>query len=143
MPITAKSFFPTSPTKAPTSTCSSTTTNRTTPPSSSDSRGIPAREYEQVSEREGFDLNLYQMGNSSYHRYVLNAALRFPGVVVLHDLVLQHLFLGLSVERGDAALYVSEMKRAYGERGGALGRQICRRTSGATSSLRNSRCANG
>lgn len=84
----------------------------------------PAREYERVAEREGFDLNLYQVGNSSYHRYAVNAALRFPGVVVLHDLVLQHLFLGLSVERGDNALYVSEMKRAYGERGAALGRQI-------------------
>ncbi len=84
----------------------------------------PAREFEQIAEREAFDLNLYQIGNSSYHRYALNAALRFPGVVVLHDLVLQHLFLGLSVERGDSALYISEMKRAYGERGGALGRQI-------------------
>lgn len=84
----------------------------------------PAREYERVAAREGFDLNLYQIGNSSYHRYALNAALRFPGVVVLHDLVLQHLFLGLSVERGDSALYISEMKRAYGARGAALGRQI-------------------
>ncbi len=84
----------------------------------------PARDYERVAERESFDLNLYQIGNSSYHRYALNAALRFPGVVVLHDLVLQHLFLGLSVERGDTALYLSEMKRAYGERGAALGRQI-------------------
>jgi glycosyltransferase involved in cell wall biosynthesis len=44
--------------------------------------------------------------------------------VVLHDLVLQHLFLGLSVERANVQLYVSEMKRAYGERGAALGRQI-------------------
>ncbi len=83
-----------------------------------------AREYEDVAAREAFDLNLYQIGNSAFHRYALNAALRFPGVVVLHDLVLQHLFLGLSVERGDAALYISEMKRAYGERGAALGRQI-------------------
>jgi glycosyltransferase involved in cell wall biosynthesis len=83
-----------------------------------------ARDYEAVHSREGFDLSLYQIGNSSYHRYALNAALRFPGVVVLHDLVLQHLFLGLSVERGDVELYVSEMRRAYGERGAALGRQI-------------------
>lgn len=83
-----------------------------------------ARDFEEVAERESFDLNLYQLGNSSYHRYALNAALRHPGVVVLHDLVLQHLFLGLSVERGNPALYVSEMKRAYGERGAALGRQI-------------------
>lgn len=83
-----------------------------------------ARDYDEVAERERFDLNLYQIGNSFYHRYALNAALRFPGVVVLHDLVLQHLFLGLSVERGNTALYLSEMKRAYGERGAALGRQI-------------------
>ncbi len=83
-----------------------------------------ARDFEEVHEKERFDLNLYQLGNSAYHRYVLNAALRFPGVVVLHDLVLQHLFLGLSVERANVELYVSEMKRAYGERGAALGRQI-------------------
>ena len=83
-----------------------------------------AREFETLSEKENFDLNVYQIGNSSYHRYALNAALRYPGVVVLHDLVLQHLFLGLSVERGDTALYVSEMKRAYGARGAALGRQM-------------------
>jgi glycosyltransferase involved in cell wall biosynthesis len=83
-----------------------------------------ARDYEEVAAREKFDLDLYQIGNSSYHRFALNAALRHPGVVVLHDLVLQHLFLGLSVERGNVALYVSEMKRAYGERGAAIGRQI-------------------
>ena len=83
-----------------------------------------AREFEEVHQRERFDLNLYQLGNSSYHRYALNAALRIPGVVVLHDLVLQHLFLGLSVERANVELYVAEMKRAYGDRGAALGRQI-------------------
>ena len=83
-----------------------------------------ARDYEEVAEKSDFDLNLYQLGNSSFHRFALNAALRFPGVVVMHDLVLQHLFLGLSVERGNNALYVSEMKRAYGARGAALGRQM-------------------
>jgi glycosyltransferase involved in cell wall biosynthesis len=87
-------------------------------------RWFRAREYEDVSQDRAYDLNLYQIGNSSYHRYALNAALRFPGVVVLHDLVLQHLFLGFSVERGNSALYVSEMKRAYGKRGAALGRQV-------------------
>ena len=83
-----------------------------------------AHEFEEVAAREPFDINLYQVGNSSYHRYALNTALRTPGVVVLHDLVLQHLFLGLSVERANVQLYVSEMKRAYGDRGAALGRQI-------------------
>lgn len=84
----------------------------------------PARRFEELRAKRLYDLNLYQIGNSSFHRYALNAALRFPGVVVLHDLVLQHLFLGLSVEKGNVALYISEMKRAYGDRGAALGRQI-------------------
>ena len=83
-----------------------------------------AKDFEAVSATEKFDLNVYQIGNSAYHRYALNAALRLPGIVVLHDLVLQHLFLGLSVERGNESLYLSEMKRAYGSRGQALGRQI-------------------
>ncbi|MGH9324049.1 MAG: glycosyltransferase family 4 protein [Vicinamibacteria bacterium] len=83
-----------------------------------------ARDYDEVDAKERFDLNVYQIGNSSFHRFALNAALRHPGVVVLHDLVLQHLFLGFSVERGNTALYVSEMKRAYGEKGAAIGRQI-------------------
>jgi glycosyltransferase involved in cell wall biosynthesis len=80
--------------------------------------------WDEVNARQAFDLNLYQLGNNACHGYVLNAALRRPGVVVLHDLVLQHLYLGLSVERGNVGLYLSEMKRAYGERGAALGRQI-------------------
>ncbi len=80
-----------------------------------------ARDAEAVDARERFDLHVYQIGNNADHRFVLNAALVKPGVVVLHDLVLQHLFLGVSVERGNVELYVSEMKRAYGERGAALG----------------------
>ena len=84
----------------------------------------PARRFEAIQKERHYDLNVYQIGNSAFHRYALNAALRFPGVVVLHDLVLQHLFLGFSVEKGNTALYISEMKRAYGARGAALGRQI-------------------
>jgi glycosyltransferase involved in cell wall biosynthesis len=103
-------------------------------PSNEDIRGsFPwhrARDFEEVAARERFDLNVYQIGNSAFHRYALNAALRFPGVVVMHDLVLQQLFLGLSVEKGNTALYLSEMKRAYGERGARLGRQIAKALSG-------------
>jgi glycosyltransferase involved in cell wall biosynthesis len=39
-------------------------------------------------------LPLYQMGNNELHRSVWEAALRVPGVMVLHDLVLHHFLLG-------------------------------------------------
>ncbi|HET9765715.1 MAG TPA: hypothetical protein VFS60_02635, partial [Thermoanaerobaculia bacterium] len=39
-------------------------------------------------------LPLYQMGNNELHRPVWEAALRVPGVMVLHDLVLHHFLLG-------------------------------------------------
>ena len=33
---------------------------------------------------EGFDLALYQIGNNPYHGFVYEAALRHPGVAVMH-----------------------------------------------------------
>ena len=41
-------------------------------------------------ERRLYDLALYQMGNSIYHEDIYRTALRFPGVVVLHDYGLHH-----------------------------------------------------
>jgi hypothetical protein len=40
------------------------------------------------------DVNLYQLGNNQLHREIYARALAIPGVVVLHDAVLQHFFLG-------------------------------------------------
>jgi hypothetical protein len=41
----------------------------------------------------GGRLPLYQMGNNRYHRGVLELALRLPGVLTLHDVLLHHLLM--------------------------------------------------
>ena len=76
------------------------------------------------------DLDLYHVGNSPAHAYVYRAALARPGVVVLHDWNLHYLLLGETVERGDAAPYLQDMRRAYGAAGTLIGRQVSRALGG-------------
>ena len=54
---------------------------------------------------------LYHLGNNQLHRETYRRALARPGIVVLHDAVLQHLFLGSLTERE----YIEEFIYNYGE----------------------------
>ena len=83
-----------------------------------------------ASEAREADLDLYHLGNSPAHGFAYRQALRRPGVVVLHDFCLHHLVLSETVERGDRAAYLREMRRAYGEVGSFVGRQIARALGG-------------
>ncbi len=56
------------------------------------------------------DVALYHLGNNGLHRDVYERALQQPGVVVLHDAVLHHFFLGALGE----AEYVREFAYNYG-----------------------------
>ena len=47
----------------------------------------------------GGRLPLYQMGNNRYHAGVLELAMRVPGVLTLHDVVLHHLLLDVTLGR--------------------------------------------
>lgn len=96
---------------------------------SADALGVPWARPEEADAAEA-DLDLYQLGNSPAHAYVYRAALRRPGVVLLHDLGLHHLVLHETVERGDVSAYLREMRRAHGERGSFMGRQIARALGG-------------
>jgi glycosyltransferase involved in cell wall biosynthesis len=77
------------------------------------------------------DLSLYHLGNSPDHAFVYRAACLRPGVALLHDWSLHHLVLSETVEKGDVTTYLSEMRRAYGERGSFVGRQVSRGLGGA------------
>src|ERR1039457_5996519 len=55
---------------------------------------------------------LYQLGNNKLHRFVYDQALRRPGVIVLHDALLQHMLLGESWD-----VWEREFIFTYGERG--------------------------
>jgi len=57
------------------------------------------------------DVALYHIGNNRLHEEIYRRALARPGVVVLHDAVLQHFFLG-SLSPGQ---YVEEFVHNYGE----------------------------
>jgi glycosyltransferase involved in cell wall biosynthesis len=56
-------------------------------------------------------VRLYHLGNNQLHREIYRRALAQPGIVVLHDAVLQHFFLG-SLEPQE---YVEEFVYNYGE----------------------------
>lgn len=64
-----------------------------------------------VAANAAGDVALYHCGNNSLHRGIYERALKEPGVVVLHDAVLQHFFLG-SLGRKE---YIDEFVYNYGE----------------------------
>ena len=57
------------------------------------------------------DIALYHVGNNMLHREIYRRAIQHPGVVVLHDAVLNHFFLGSL----DEAAYIEEFVFNYGE----------------------------
>ena len=65
----------------------------------------------EVDSPNGATINLYQLGNNQLHREIYTRALAEPGVVVLHDAVLQHFFLGSLTEQQ----YIEEFAYNYGE----------------------------
>jgi glycosyltransferase involved in cell wall biosynthesis len=66
------------------------------------------------------DIHLYHAGNNHLHRDIYARALRNPGVVVLHDAVLQHFFLGSLTEQH----YIDEFIYNYGEWHADLARSL-------------------
>src|ERR1041385_9111112 len=69
---------------------------------------------------EGSDVALYHIGNNNLHRDIYQRALIWPGVVVLHDAVLQHFFLG-SLDRDQ---YMDEFAYNYGQPSRELAGQL-------------------
>jgi glycosyltransferase involved in cell wall biosynthesis len=92
--------------------------------------GVPNVRVARAGEPVESDLDLYQLGNSAAHAFAYRAALARPGVVLLHDFGLHQLVLGETVERGDREGYLREMRRAHGETGTFVGRQIARALGG-------------
>lgn len=72
--------------------------------------------------RSDFDGVVYQLGNNPHHALMYAEAMREPGVVVLHDLVLHHLIVEMTLARGDVDGYVEAMRANHGEAGAAWAR---------------------
>jgi glycosyltransferase involved in cell wall biosynthesis len=69
-----------------------------------------------------YNVALYHVGNNGLHAGIYRRALASPGVVVLHDAVLQHFLLGQLTETG----YVEEFVHNYGEWNRGLARELWR-----------------
>jgi glycosyltransferase involved in cell wall biosynthesis len=63
---------------------------------------------------------LYQMGNNHHHEAVHDLALRHPGVLTLHDVLLHHLLLDLTLGRGDFHGYRERLRADHGWIGDAV-----------------------
>ncbi len=65
---------------------------------------------------------LYQLGNNPDHGYVYRAALRWPGVLMLHDPGLHHMVEELTLGTGDTAGYEKALAHRYGAGGARVAR---------------------
>jgi glycosyltransferase involved in cell wall biosynthesis len=65
---------------------------------------------------------IYHLGNNPHHEWIYRAALETPGVVVLHDVVLHHLIVEMTLARGDVEGYAAALRANHGEVGEAWAR---------------------
>jgi glycosyltransferase involved in cell wall biosynthesis/SAM-dependent methyltransferase len=70
------------------------------------------------------DVALYHVGNNPHHAFVYEAALRHPGVVVMHEANLHHLVADLTIRRGDWDGYLRECEYHGGEAALAFARRV-------------------
>src|SRR5215207_8022974 len=67
-----------------------------------------AHDFPWTHRQQPYDLIVYQFGNSSHHDYEWAYALRYPGLVALHDTHLHHARAAFLLREGRAADYRAE-----------------------------------
>src|SRR5205814_1729930 len=65
---------------------------------------------------------IYHLGNNPHHEWIYREAMRTPGVIVLHDLVLHHLIVEMPLARGGRAQPLGRGARALVGRDDAVPR---------------------
>jgi glycosyltransferase involved in cell wall biosynthesis/SAM-dependent methyltransferase len=78
---------------------------------------------DQPFDPASYDAILYHIGNNGFHGFVYEAALRHPGVVVMHESNLHHLIAELTIRRGDWDGYIRECEY----NGGTAAREFAER----------------
>lgn len=79
--------------------------------------------WRQMNEAE---MSIYHVGNNPlFHGEIWELSTHHPGVIVLHDVALQHLFIEVFIQyHGNVAGYVGAMERFYGRRGRRAARRL-------------------
>jgi glycosyltransferase involved in cell wall biosynthesis len=83
---------------------------------------LPGREFGRVAGK--YDAVLYQLGNSPAHAYIYDTLVRHPGVVVMHEFVLHHLRVWMTLNGGKRKEYLSLMERQHGSEGREAARRV-------------------
>lgn len=77
-------------------------------------RVINFQQFRQAAGR--FDLVIYNLGDEpNIHGYMFDALEDYPGVVLLHDLVLHHAIFQRTWAQGKLDEYISELSYSYGQ----------------------------
>lgn len=85
-------------------------------------RPVEASVLEADAPGAGDRLPLYQMGNNPHHAAIRELALRVPGVVMLHDVVLHHLLVERTLALGSYEAYEEALAADHGWIGRAVTR---------------------
>lgn len=65
---------------------------------------------------------VYHLGNNPFHEEIYRLAMCEPGIIVLHDVVLHHLIVEMTLARGDVEGYVDALRASHGAAGEAWAR---------------------
>lgn len=85
--------------------------------------------YRKLAERRAdYDVCVYHMGNNPQHILIYDILRKFPGVVILHDGILHHLFLQMALNLNRQDDYRNEFIYAYGAAGLGLAEYFLRNT---------------
>jgi len=77
---------------------------------------------QHVDVREDAEAAIYHLGNNPFHEEIYVRAMREPGIIVLHDVVLHHLIVEMTLARGDVEGYAAALRASHGEAGEAWAR---------------------
>jgi glycosyltransferase involved in cell wall biosynthesis len=88
-----------------------------THPTTEKHRIIDCDEIDPVPLLADYDAVVYQIGNSNSHDYIYDTLMLWPGLVVLHELSLQHLLASRTIDAGSRYAYMTEMREQHGREG--------------------------
>ena len=81
-------------------------------------------EYFRIRKALSGFTHVYHIGNNPDHGYILPILLSKPGLVVIHDLGLHHLYDSQTLTKGSFSAYSYELRKQYGRSGKLLGDQV-------------------
>lgn len=87
-------------------------------------RVFSRRDYELQHRKTPYDLNVYQIGNSHYHRFIYPVMMRYPGAVILHDANIHHSRAYTHLHERNLNHYLSEILWCHGNEGLRIGSAI-------------------